>query len=79
MTSSQEKHWWFSVSWVDYPHGVITPDARRVERFETFEQASLHAAAVGGFVPFKDFPHGVTDFNARRLYTEYLGLSEPTK
>ena len=50
-----------------------------VERFETQEQALLHAAAVGGFVPFQDFPHGVTDFDARRLYNKYLALSERTE
>ena len=69
-----EQRWWFSVSWVDYP----LPH-RRVERFETMEQALLHAAATGGLVPFQDFYRGITDFSARRLYHEYLVLSEPTK
>lgn len=76
-----EQRWWFSVKTVasDDEYFDIPGSSMVVERFETFEQASLHAAAVGGFVPFQDFPHGVTDFSARRLYTEYLGLSEPTK
>ena len=68
-----EQHWWFSVK------AGVPGIGIRVERFKTREQALLHAAAVGGFVPFQDFPHGVTDFSARRLYTEYLSLSEPTK
>ncbi len=78
-----EQHWWLSVAPYDWwlpvsrANDPIVP--RRVERFETMEQALLHAAATGGFVPFQGFPHGVITPDARRLYDEYLQLSEQTK
>jgi nitrate reductase assembly molybdenum cofactor insertion protein NarJ len=69
-----EQRWWFSVSWVNYPR-----PPRRVERFETMEQALLHAAATGGLVPFV---HNLLDagpYAAKRLYDYYFDLSEQTK
>ena len=74
MTSSQEKRWWFSVTLADVLAAPI-----RVERFETSEQALLHAAATGGFVPFV---HNLLDagpYAAKRAYDFYFALSEPTK
>ena len=73
-TPAHKRAWWFSVSCADVPVAPI-----RVERFETMEQALLHAAATGGFVPFV---HNLLDagpYAAKRAYDFYFALSEQTK
>ena len=73
-TPAYKRAWWFSVTWADVPAAPI-----RVERFETMEQALLHAAATGGLVPFV---HNLLDAGpnaAKRLYDYYFDLSEQTK
>ena len=68
-----KQRWWFSVK------AGVPGIGIRVERFKTREQALLHAAAVGGFVPVLDFPHGATACGDRALYRHYLRRSESTK
>lgn len=75
-TPAHKRAWWFSVTvaWADVPAAPI-----RVERFETMEQALLHAAATDGFVPFV---HNLLDADpnvAKRAYDFYFALSERTK
>ena len=72
MNTQQGQRWWFSVRFSS--GGAIC-----VERFETQEQAELHAAMIGGFVPFTDYPNGITDNVIGRLYDRYFFLSERTK
>ena len=67
MTSPQEKRWWFSVLYV-----ADSVEPVWVERFETQEQAALHAAATDGYVLG---PHDLGDL----AYDHYLRLSERTE
>lgn len=43
------------------------------------EQALLHAAATGGFVPVVDNELYANPYAAKRLYDYYFDLSEQTK
>ena len=72
MNTQQDRRWWFSVRFS--PDGAVY-----VERFDTKEQAELHAAMVGGFVPLADYPNGFIDKKVKDLYEEYLALSERTE
>ena len=73
-TPAHKRAWWFSVTWADFPAAPI-----RVERFETSEQALLHAAATGGFVPFVQNLLDAGPYAAKRAYDYYFALSEQTK
>ena len=73
-TPAYKRAWWFSVSLADYPF-----PHDHVERFETVEQALLHAAAAGGFVPFVHNELYANPYAAKRLYDYYFDLSEQTK
>ena len=70
-TPAHKRAWWFSVAPFDAP---VEP--RRVERFETMEQALLHAAATDGFVPFVYNELYVNPSAAKRLYDYYFDLSD---
>ena len=73
-TPAHKRAWWFSVSLPADPLASAC-----VERFETMEQALLHAAATGGFVPFVHNMLDVEPYAAKRLYDYYFDLSEQTK
>lgn len=73
-TPAHKRARWFSVLWSG---GHDTPVY--VERFETMEQALLHAAATGGFVPFVDTMVDAGPYTAKRLYDYYFDLSERNK
>ena len=67
MNTQQDQRWWFSVL-----YEAIFAEPMRVERFETQEQAALHAAATGGFVLDPYTVNGL-------VYAYYLRLSERTE
>ena len=74
---SVEKVYWFAVSTAPLDReGVLI-----VERFDTIEQAQLYAAAVGGYVPFADYPRGehMNNRDMRILYNNLLTISEKPK
>ena len=68
----QEPRWWFSVR-------VSSGGAICVTRFETREQAELHAAMTDGFVPLKHRTPNILEYAVKRLHDYYLALSECTK
>ena len=69
MNTQQDQRGWFSVR-------VLSGGAICVTRFETREQAELHAAMIDGFVPFTDYLDGFIDNKVKHLYEKYLALSE---
>lgn len=63
---TQENYWWFSVRY-------RSDDPMQVERFETEEQAELHAAITGGCAIG---PYDRDDLNSRHIL---MRLSERNK